>query len=132
MAADGFMDRDITAKFHTRPNTVGFWRKKFLGMGLDGLRDSARPGKPPLRDPKELTALILKILEDPLPQGQATWDWRALVAKLNISRDKLGRYSEIKASDRDANGAGASARILAIRSRINDRALKKTLAARTF
>ena len=45
---------EIAARLRLQANTVGIWRKHFVALGIMGLHDKARSGKPPTYDPREL------------------------------------------------------------------------------
>jgi transposase len=91
MSDDGFNDAYIANSLGIRPNTVGMWRQRFLEQRLDGLYDMPRTGKPPVYDPESTRLSILKMLEEPPPKGQATWDGASVAAALEISPHKVWR-----------------------------------------
>ena len=68
---------EIARQCHTRPNTVIKWRQRFVGQGLKGLRDAARPGAKRRYD-EAFRNRVLAVLEQPPPAGQATWDGPAV------------------------------------------------------
>lgn len=39
-------NRDVAAEFGCSRNTVALWRTRFLGLGLAGLQDAPRSGRP--------------------------------------------------------------------------------------
>jgi transposase len=45
-AADGTPSKDIAERLGCNASTVGRWRGRFARLGLDGLHDEPRPGKP--------------------------------------------------------------------------------------
>ena len=44
LAGEGLSDSAIASQLHTMQRTVGKWRRRYLGSGLDGLLDEQRPG----------------------------------------------------------------------------------------
>jgi transposase len=44
----GRRNDEVAADLGIQAATVGLWRKRFASEGLAGLRDRARPGKPPV------------------------------------------------------------------------------------
>ena len=56
-----------------------------------GLRDHARPGKPPVYPAPELRQRILRQLEAPPPAGRAGWDGGTLAHALGVSDDAVWR-----------------------------------------
>jgi len=81
----------IAAQMNLRPNTVAKWRGRFIEMGVAGLRDQPRPGKPPKYDVGQLRTRILKQLEVPAPDGQSSWDGATLARALDVSDDVVWR-----------------------------------------
>jgi len=45
-AAGGATNQEIAAELRCHPTTVGKWRNRFAELGVDGLHDEPRPGKP--------------------------------------------------------------------------------------
>jgi hypothetical protein len=52
----------------TRPNTVSKWRSRFARLGLKGLEDAPRSGKP--KRYVGIREQVLKTVETPPPKGQ--------------------------------------------------------------
>ena len=91
LCLDGQPDKTVARRLHTRPNTVGKWRKRFLARGLPGLRDAPRPGQKPTYPPKETRDRVLALLGTSPPKGQAAWDGPAVAAALGLSPHKVWR-----------------------------------------
>jgi transposase len=73
MANEGKSNQSIAATLCTRRATVGKWRSRFARDRLDrGLLDASRPGPPPKYDAKT-EQRILAMLDQPAPEGFATW-----------------------------------------------------------
>jgi transposase len=87
----GRRNDEVAAEFGLQAATVGTWRKRFASEGLAGLRDRARPGKPPVYSPVELRQRILKQLEAPPPAGLSGWDGGTLAQALSVSDDAVWR-----------------------------------------
>jgi transposase len=81
LAAAGLGTGAIAAQLGLRPTTVSKWRGRFAHLGLVGLEDAARPGKPPVYD-AATEARILDQLDAPPPAGLARWNGRLLAAAL--------------------------------------------------
>jgi transposase len=78
-AGEGKTNREIAAALGTRPARVSKWRMRFVQEGLEGLKDAPRGGPPPRYD-RQTELRILAVLDEPPPDGQATWTG-SLVAK---------------------------------------------------
>jgi len=74
LAADrGEKTKDIAAELALRPATVSKWRTRFANAGIKGLQDASRSGRPPKYD-KHTELRILETLDDPPPEGYASWN----------------------------------------------------------
>ena len=87
----GRRNDEIASELGIQAATAGVWRKRFAAEGLAGLRDRARPGKPPVYPAQELRQRILKQLEAPPPAGLASWDGGTLAKALEVSDDVVWR-----------------------------------------
>ncbi len=72
LAADGAGTRSISRTLGVEEAVVSTWRNRFADLGLDGLKDRQRSGKP-RRYTAETDQRILKVLDEPVPPGYARW-----------------------------------------------------------
>lgn len=86
----GKRNDEVAAEQGIDPARVGIWRRRFAAHGLAGLRDQARPGKPPSY-PSDLKQQILRRLEARPPKGFASWDGGSLAQALGVSDDIVWR-----------------------------------------
>src|SRR5712691_6761738 len=63
-AADGESSKEIAARLGCNRSTVGRWRGRFAGCGLDGLHDEPRPGRPRSIGDDDVERVIVKTLEE--------------------------------------------------------------------
>ena len=82
--------KEIAHSCRTRPNTVIKWRQRFVEHGLAGLRDAPRPGAKPVYG-EEFRHRVLALLEQPPPEGQASWDGPAVARALHGSAHAVWR-----------------------------------------
>ncbi len=80
-AAAGETSAAIAASEGLRPATVGKWRQRYAQAGLAGLADGERSGAPVLYDEAVEKRLLAK-LDEPVPDGYASWNGRLLAAAL--------------------------------------------------
>lgn len=80
----------IARELNIRSNTVIDWRKRFQEMGIDGLYDRPRSGKPPIYG-DEYRKNVLATLELPPPAGQSAWDGPSVAKRLESSNDAVWR-----------------------------------------
>lgn len=90
-SARGETTANIARCFHVSPQTVSKWRKRFTEQGLAGLSDAPRSGKPATYD-TETERRVLAKLDEPPPQGYASWNGRLLAGTLgDVSDDQVWR-----------------------------------------
>ncbi len=90
-AARGEATLSIARREKVRSATVSKWRGRCARLGLSGLQDAPRPGAVRRYD-ESTERRILAQLEQPPPEGQATWTG-TLVAKAlgNVSKHQVWR-----------------------------------------
>jgi transposase len=72
LAAEGRSTRSIAEEVGVQPRIVSLWRGRYADHGLEGLKDKPRPGKKPIYT-KASDKRILKLLDQPPPEGFARW-----------------------------------------------------------
>ncbi|HXW82707.1 MAG TPA: helix-turn-helix domain-containing protein, partial [Acidimicrobiales bacterium] len=77
MAADGVSNRDIADTVGMHYNQVGLWRKRYSELGLAGLVDEERSGRPCVYDHDDVLLLVKMVTEDP-PGATTRWTMEAL------------------------------------------------------
>ena len=83
LAAGGTATKDIARQLSTRPTRVSQWRTRFAKSRMAGLQDKPRPGRVErLRYKPETTARILARINEPPPEGYATWTGTLVAAAL--------------------------------------------------
>jgi putative transposase len=65
LAADGRSNRDIGVLVDMHYNQVGMWRKRYEALGLAGLGDLERPGRPCIYDHDDVLLLVMFVTEPP-------------------------------------------------------------------
>lgn len=66
------------------PHTVISWRRRFVAEGIEGLHDRPRSGKP-VEYGEDFRRRVLELLEQPPPNGQASWDGPSIARHLDVS-----------------------------------------------
>ena len=100
--------QNIARDLGIRPNTVIDWRRRFVAEGIAGLFDRDR-----LENLGSIRSIfVVKYLQclTCCPEGQATWDGKAVAAHLNASPDAVWRVLRKEGID-SATEVGASALI---------------------
>jgi transposase len=87
MASDGKANKDIAEHLKTREATVSKWRGRYHQMGVLGLQDEVRPGKPAAYD-KADEKRVLETLDKNPPKGYSTWSGSLIAEKLgDVTKD---------------------------------------------
>src|SRR5277367_2467573 len=84
---EGEAQTALAQRLGTRPNTVSKWRSRFARLGLKGLEDAPRPGKP--KRYVGLREQVLKKVETPPPKGQARWDGLSLAKVVGVKKSTV-------------------------------------------
>ncbi|MGB8433870.1 MAG: IS630 family transposase [Burkholderiales bacterium] len=89
--ADGLSHEEVAKRNDTRLATVSKWRGRFSQMGLEGLSDAPRSGKPALYN-ADTERRILQVLDQKPPAGYARWNGPLLADKLkDVSKHHIWR-----------------------------------------
>ena len=89
LAAEGLDNKDIAAQLDTSHVTVGQWRQRVLDLGLAGLQEAPRPGRPRTL-PLERVQTVLNEAVRP-PRGRARWSCRSMARHSGLSRSAVQR-----------------------------------------
>ena len=69
--------------------TVGKWRKRYRELGLEGLHDEPRPGRPRTYEDDTVAEVINRALQTSPPDGSTYWSARSRAAATGISKTTL-------------------------------------------
>ncbi|GAB2743187.1 IS630-like element ISMsm2 family transposase [Kitasatospora kifunensis] len=95
-AADGLANGAIARELDVSVNTVRKWRGRFAALGLGGLRDAERSGRPRAYGPEVRVAIVATATSMP-PHPQSTWSHRAIAQRVagtcfaSVSASQVGR-----------------------------------------
>jgi transposase len=82
----GESSQGIAVRLGCSTQTVGRWRGRFAGRGLDGLHDQPRPGTPRLTDDDHVERVIVKTLEEQ-PPNAPPWSTRSMAVATGYEPD---------------------------------------------
>ena len=97
LAAQGLESSRIAQELRTSPTTVGLWRQRFIDLGLAGLEESPRPGRPSTIDPAKARRAITEVVQP--PKNRARWSTRTMARELGLSKNtvqRLWRANDLK------------------------------------
>jgi putative transposase len=72
--------------------TVGKWRKRYRELGLEGLHDELRPGRPRTYEDDTVAEVINRALQTKPTDGSTHWSARSLAAATGISKTTVHRW----------------------------------------
>ena len=72
--------------------TVGKWRKRYRELGLEGLHDELRPGRPRTYADVTVAEVINRALQSKPTDGSTHWSARTLAAATGISKSTVPRW----------------------------------------
>jgi len=72
--------------------TVGKWRKRYRELGLEGLHDELRPGRPRTYEDDTVAEVINRALQTEPTDGSTQWSARSLAAATGISKTTVHRW----------------------------------------
>src|SRR5438477_8557550 len=93
-AAAGRANQQIASDLEIPEVTVGKWRRSFVSLGLDGLRDAPRSGRPPKHDAGVWQKV--QTLAGQQPESQGRWTVRTLARELGLPHSTV--HTILKAS----------------------------------
>lgn len=89
LAAEGRDNDAIAAELNTSRVTVGLWRQRILDLGLSGLQEAPRPGRPSKLNPSGVRKVLVEVVRP--PKGRARWSCRSMAQHSGISRASVQR-----------------------------------------
>ena len=92
--AEGEANAAIAQRMGLNPMTVGKWRRRYLELGLEGLHDQLRPGRPRTHADERVAEVINTALQTPPPQA-THWSVRAMAEHTGISKSTVQRWFDL-------------------------------------
>ena len=89
LAAQGLDHARIAQQLRTSRVTVGLWRQRFVDLGLAGLAEAARPGRPTTLDPGKVRRVLTEVVQPPKPR--ARWSCRSMARHAGLSKASVQR-----------------------------------------
>lgn len=88
--AEGKPNSVVAQLAGVRQQTVGKWRSRFAGLGLQGLLDEPRPGTPRRIGDADVERVLTMTLES-LPRDATHWSTRSLARQSGLSHSTVSR-----------------------------------------
>ncbi|MEX1323988.1 MAG: helix-turn-helix domain-containing protein [Synechococcaceae cyanobacterium] len=90
--AAGETNSSIATSMGLTGMTVGKWRKRYRELGLEGLHDELRPGRPRTYEDDTVAEVINRALQTKPTDGSTQWSARSLAAATGISKTTVDRW----------------------------------------
>lgn len=89
LAAQDQDNNQIASALGTSPGTVGLWRQRFIDLGLAGLEEAARPGRPSTVDPEKARRVLTEVVQPPKNAGR--WSCRRMARHVGLPKSAVQR-----------------------------------------
>jgi transposase len=89
MAAQGLDNDEIAVQLKTSRPTVGLWRQRFMDLGLAGLEEAPRPGRPSQLDAAKARRVLTEVVQP--PKTRKRWSCRSMAKHVGLSKDAVQR-----------------------------------------
>lgn len=89
-AAEGLSNTEIAERLKMSKPSVGKWRRRFLDMGIQGLEESLRPGRPRSIGDEKVALLVRKTLRSK-PRMGTHWSIRTMAGETGLSMKTVHR-----------------------------------------
>ena len=89
LAGQGWENARIAQELKTSRVTVGLWRQRFLDLGLAGLQEAPRPGRPSTLDTAKAGRVLTEVVQP--PKNRARWSCRSMARHVGLPKDAVQR-----------------------------------------
>jgi len=88
--AAGTAKQEIAKQLGLARQTVLRWEQRFLQLGLEGLNDAPRSGRPATIGPEKIAHIVHKTMQE-TPRDSTHWSTRSLAQETEVSASSAGR-----------------------------------------
>jgi transposase len=89
LASEGKNNDQIAAALGTSHVTVGLWRQRFIDVGLAGLEEAPRPGRPSTLDSDKARRVLSEVVQP--PKNAARWSCRRMARHVGLPKSTVQR-----------------------------------------
>ena len=90
LAAEGMSNTEISVRLHFTKPCVGKWRQRYLDLGIQGLDETLRPGRPRTIADERVALVIRKTLKTK-PKNGTHWSVRTMARETGVSLKTVHR-----------------------------------------
>ncbi len=88
MLNDGYSYDSIKAELRVGSEAIAKWKKRYMELGIDGLKDAPRPGKGPIYSEADKARVIQKACSKP-GGGYSNWSQRRIADEFGMSQSTV-------------------------------------------
>jgi transposase len=92
LAAKGWPNDEIVHELGTNKMTVSKWRRRFAKLGMAGLQDAARSGRPVSLSPEQLNRVLTEVTRP--PKSRSRWSCRSMSKHAGVSKSRVQQLWE--------------------------------------
>jgi transposase len=92
LAGQAWLNEDIAQELSTNRMTVCKWRRRFAGLGMAGLQDAARSGRPASLSAQQLDRVLTEVTRP--PQTRSRWSCRSMGKHAGVSKSRVQQLWE--------------------------------------
>lgn len=90
LSASGMTNQQIARQLGMANATVGKWRRRFVELGVTGLHDELRPGRPRSISDERVAQLVAKTLQT-RPKNGTHWSVRQIAGETRLAKSTVHR-----------------------------------------
>ena len=90
LSAGGMTNQQIARQLGMANGTVGKWRRRFVRLGVTGLHDELRPGRPRSIRHERVAQLVAKTLQT-RPKNGTHWSVRRIAGETHLAKSTVHR-----------------------------------------
>lgn len=90
LAAQGMSNTEISERLHLSKPCVGKWRQRYLDLGIQGLDEALRPGRPRTIADERVALVVRKTLRTK-PKNGTHWSVRTMAGETGVSLKTVHR-----------------------------------------
>lgn len=87
---EGLKYEEIQRRLNTSSSTISKWKHRFIKLGIDGLFDLERSGKPPVYGEEMHARIVQKACGNP-EGGYSNWSQDRIAKELGVSQNTVFR-----------------------------------------
>jgi putative transposase len=92
--AAGTPGSEVARRFGVTNATVGKWRRRYRELGIQGLHDELRPGRPRAHEDERVAEVINTALQTK-PPGGSHWSVRSMAGHTGVSKSTVQRWFDL-------------------------------------